>query len=107
MYIDILQAKITAIVTKASLSYDRGSITIGSDLLTRSGIVQYQKVDVNNKNNGSRITTYVIKGKPGEIQLNGAAARFAEEGDIVHINAYSSISYEESLLWDPIIINCT
>lgn len=106
MNIDILQAKITTVVTRASFSYDRGSVTIGSDLMEQTGIIEYQKVDVNNKNNMSRITTYVITGKPGELQLNGAAARFAEEGDVVHINAYCSINYNDHSDFKPIILNC-
>jgi L-aspartate 1-decarboxylase (EC 4.1.1.11) len=71
----ILRAKIhRATVTGANLNYE-GSISIDERLLEAGKFVVFEKVDIYNVNNGNRFSTYVIPGKPGEISLNGAAAR--------------------------------
>ena len=83
MLLTILKSKIhRAKVIQADLNYV-GSITIDEELLRQSGINEYEQVDVVDINNGNRLTTYAISGKPGSgiICLNGAAARLVSEGD--------------------------
>ena len=91
MLLTILKSKIhRAKVTQADLNYV-GSITIAEELLRQSGINEYEQVDVVDINNGNRLTTYAISGKPGSgiICLNGAAARLVSEGDLVIIMSYA------------------
>ena len=93
MLLTILKSKIhRAKVTQADLNYV-GSITIDEDLLRQSGINEYEQVDVVDINNGNRLTTYAIAGKPGSgiICLNGAAARLVSEGDLVIIMSYAQL----------------
>jgi len=84
-----------ATVTEAQLYY-RGSITIDEEIIERANLVEHEKVDVLNLNNGSRIETYVIKGKraSGVICLNGPAARTGVIGDKLIILAYGA--YDEA-----------
>ena len=92
MLLTILKSKIhRAKVTQADLNYV-GSITIDEELLRQSGINEYEQVDVVDINNGNRLTTYAISGKPGSgiICLNGAAARLVSEGDLVIIMSLSN-----------------
>lgn len=90
----LLKSKIhQAIVTGANLNYE-GSISIDSALLTEADILLYEKVDVYNISNGARFSTYVMEGSPGEICLNGAAARLVNTGDLVIIASYAE--YEET-----------
>lgn len=89
MLIPTLRAKIhRARITDANLNYE-GSIAIGPDLLKATGINVYERVQVVNLNNGERFETYVIEGKPGEMCLNGPAARLGLTGDIVIVLAYA------------------
>lgn len=89
MLIPVLRAKIhRATVTDANLNYE-GSIAISPDLLAASGIRPYERVQIVNLNNGERFETYVIEGKPGEMCLNGPAARLGLVGDIVIVLAYA------------------
>ncbi len=92
-------------VTEANLNYI-GSITIDSALLDAAGILPGQKVSVVNNNNGERLETYVIAGKPntGIICLNGAAARKAQVGDIIIIIAYALMTPEEAKAFEPKVI---
>lgn len=85
-----------ATVTQANLNYI-GSITIDQDLLDAANIYPYEKVQVVNINNGSRLETYAIAGARGSgvICLNGAAARLTAEGDIVIIISYGMYTEEE------------
>lgn len=97
MLITILKSKIhRAVVTEAELNYV-GSITVDEDLMDAAGIYEYEKVQVVNISNGSRIETYVIAGerKSGIICLNGAAARCAQKGDKVIIMAYAQTEPEK------------
>ena len=97
MLLTILKSKIhRAKVTQADLNYV-GSITIDEELLRQSGINEYEQVDVVDINNGNRLTTYAISGKPGSgiICLNGAAARLVSEGDLVIIMSYAQMTREE------------
>lgn len=85
----ILKSKIhRAKVTETNLYYE-GSITIDKDLMKKADIVEGEKVEVLNLNNGSRTETYAIEGKSGQICLNGPAARKAYAGDELIILAYA------------------
>ena len=86
-----------ATVTDANLNYV-GSITIDEELMVAADILENEKVQVVNNNNGARFETYVIKGKKGSgvVCLNGAAARLAHPGDIVIIISYGFFDNEEA-----------
>ncbi|MFD3156039.1 aspartate 1-decarboxylase [Haloimpatiens sp. FM7330] len=106
MNLHMLKAKIhRATVTEAKLNYV-GSITIDSTLLDNSGIVEYEKIQVVNINNGARFETYVIAGKAnsGVICLNGAAARHVQPEDKVILMAYCEMSEKEVKEHKPTVI---
>ena len=94
-----------ATVTLAELYYE-GSITIDTDLLKASDILPFEKVQVVNVNNGSRLETYTLVGKAGSgmICLNGPAARLGAVGDEVIIIAYSQMSEEEARKHKPKVV---
>ncbi len=94
-----------ATVTQANLNYI-GSITIDQDLLEAANIYPYERVQVVNINNGSRLETYTIAGARGSgvICLNGAAARLTAEGDIVIIISYAQYTEEEIRTLVPKIV---
>ncbi len=91
-----------ATLTDANLHYE-GSVTIDSDLLEAADILPYEKVQIVNINNGSRIETYVMEGKrgSGQICLNGAAARCGAAGDLVIIISYALMDEAEAREWTP------
>lgn len=102
----MLKCKIhNATVTEANLKYV-GSITIDSDLLEKCGLLEYEKVQVVNNNNGARIETYTFRGEPGSgiVCLNGAAARHFEVGDTIIIMAYAQFSQEEAMHHRPTVV---
>ncbi len=106
MLTEFLKSKIHQVkITQADVNYI-GSITIDETLMIAANILEGQKVQVVNLNNGERLETYVIKGKKdsGEICLNGPAARKAIVGDIVIIIAYTFLSDEEARTFKPTII---
>lgn len=106
MFIELLKSKIhRAKVTQTELHYV-GSITIDEDLMDAANIIENEKVQVVNLNNGERLETYVIKGKrgSGEICLNGPAARKAAVGDFVIIISYCSMEFEKAKHYKPISI---
>ena len=106
MQIEILKSKIHRIViTEANLNYI-GSITIDEDLIDAANLVENEKVQVVNINNGERLDTYVIKGKRGSgtCCLNGPAARKAAVGDMVIIISYALIDFEKAKTYIPRII---
>jgi aspartate 1-decarboxylase len=106
MLIEILKSKIHRVtVTEANLNYI-GSIAIDEDLMDASNIIENEKVQVVNINNGDRLDTYVIKGKRGSgaICLNGAAARKVQVGDIILIMSYAAMEFEEAKKYRPKII---
>ena len=106
MQIQILKSKIHRVkVTEADLNYV-GSITIDEDLIDASNLIEHEKVEVLNVNNGERFETYVIKGKrgSGQICLNGPAARRAVVGDIVIIVSYATMDFEEAKKFKPVVI---
>jgi aspartate 1-decarboxylase len=94
-----------ATVTEANLNYV-GSITIDGLLLDASGIIEGEKVQIVNNNNGERIETYTIRGEEGSgiICLNGAAARRCQPGDLVIIIAYGYMTEEEALKFEPKVV---
>lgn len=94
-----------ATVTQANLNYI-GSITIDQDLLDAADIYPYEKVQVVNVNNGSRLETYTIAGARGSgvICLNGAAARMTAEGDVVIIMSYGQFNEQEIRSLEPHIV---
>jgi len=106
MMIEVLKSKIHRVsVTEANLNYI-GSITIDEDLMDAANVIENEKVQVLNLNNGERFETYVIKGNrgSGEICLNGAAARKVLVGDILLIMAYALMDLNEAKSFRPAII---
>lgn len=92
-------------VTEADLNYV-GSITIDGKLLDAAGILEGEKVQIVNNNNGERIETYTIRGEEGSgvICLNGAAARRVQVGDMVIIIAYGLMTPEEAKEFEPLVV---
>ena len=106
MFIEVCKSKIHRVtVTGADLQYV-GSITIDEDLMDASNLIENEKVQVVNINNGERFETYVIRGnrKSGDIILNGPAARKVVVGDVVIIVSYASMDFEEAKVFEPRII---
>lgn len=106
MYIEVLKSKIhRAKITQAELHYV-GSITIDEDLMDAAHLIENEKVQIVNVNNGERLETYVIKGDRGSgmICLNGPAARKAQVGDIVIIISYASMEHDEAKRHQPKLI---
>ncbi|KMK76410.1 aspartate 1-decarboxylase [Alkalihalobacillus pseudalcaliphilus] len=99
----MMRAKLhRATVTEANLNYV-GSITIDEDLMDAVGIIENEKVQIVNNNNGARFETYVIKGERGSkvCCLNGAAARLVQPGDLVIIIAYGLVDEKELMDFEP------
>jgi aspartate 1-decarboxylase len=106
MRIEVLKSKIHRVsITQAELHYV-GSITIDESLMDAANLIEGEKVQVVNINNGERLETYVIKGtrNSGTICLNGPAARKAQVGDLVVIMSYASMEFEEAKRFKPTII---
>lgn len=106
MHIEVLKSKIHMVtVTDANLHY-MGSITIDEDLMEAANLIENEKVQVLNLNNGERLETYVIKGKrdSGEIVMNGPAARKVTVGDVVIIISYALMDFEEARHFHPVIV---
>ena len=106
MNVEIVKSKIHRVkVTGADLNYI-GSITIDRDLMDAANILEGEKIQVVNNNNGERFVTYVIPGSrgSGEITVNGAAARKVSVGDILILITYASLNIEEAKTFKPTII---
>jgi aspartate 1-decarboxylase len=106
MRIDVLKSKIHRVkITEAELHYV-GSITIDEVLLEAANLIEGEKVQVVNINNGERLETYVIKGarNSGIVCLNGPAARKAQVGDVVIVISYASMDFEEAKKFKPSLI---
>ena len=106
MMIEVLKSKIhCAQVTQANLNYI-GSITIEEDLMDAANMIEGEKVQIVNNNNGERFETYIIKGERGSgcICLNGAAARKVVVGDTVIIISYALMDFEEAKTFRPSVI---
>lgn len=90
-----LRAKLhRAAVTAADPDYE-GSVSIDRALCREAGLLEFEQVDIYDITNGVRFTTYVIYGEPGQIQINGAAARLVNVGDRVIIAAYVTLAPAE------------
>jgi aspartate 1-decarboxylase len=106
MDIEILKSKIHRIVvTEANLNYV-GSLTLDEDLMDAANMIENEKVQIVNVNNGARIETYIIKGKRGSgiCCLNGPAARKGATGDIVIVISYATMDFEEAKKFKPWVI---
>ena len=106
MNIEMLKGKIhRAVVTQAELDYV-GSITVDMDLLDAAGILEYEKVQIVDINNGERFETYTIAGERGSgvICLNGAAARCVQKGDKIIIMAYCTLDTDEAKEHKPKVV---
>jgi aspartate 1-decarboxylase len=104
--IEVLKSKIhRARITEAELHYV-GSIAIDENLMNAANLIEGEKVQVVNINNGERLETYVIKGERGSgtICLNGPAARKAQVGDIVIIISYASMKVEKAKQFKPTVV---
>ena len=106
MTIEVLRSKIHRVtVTEANVNYI-GSITIDADLIDAAGLVDGEKVQVLNVNNGNRLETYVIRGERGSgvVCMNGPAALRAGVGDVVIVIAYARMTIEEARSFKPTIV---
>ncbi len=103
MFVHVVKSKIHRVkVTGADLNYI-GSITIDQDLMEAANIVEGEKVQIVNNNNGERLETYAIPGprNSGEITLNGAAARKVAKGDVLILITYAMMDIEEAKNFKP------
>lgn len=106
MIIQVLKSKIHRVrITEAELHYV-GSIAIDEDLMEAANIIDGEKVQIVNVNNGERLETYVIKGErgTGAIRLNGPAARKGQVGDVIIIISYASMEFEEAKKFKPTVV---
>ena len=106
MLINVLKSKIHRVkITQADLNYI-GSITIDESLMEAANLIEGERVQIVNINNGERLETYVIKGKrdSGIICLNGPAARKAAVDDIVIIISYASMDFEKAKSFKPSLV---
>ena len=106
MLIEVLKSMIHRVrVTQANLNYV-GSITIDEDLMDAAGMIEGEKVQILDINNGARLETYIIKGERGTgcICLNGAAARKVQVDDLVIIVSYALMGFEEAKQFKPSVI---
>ena len=106
MQVTVVKSKIHRVkVTGANLNYI-GSVTIDKDLMDAANIIEGEKVQIVDNNNGERLETYVIPGEQGsgEITLNGAAARKVSVGDVLIIIAYGILEIEDAKKFKPALV---
>ncbi|HTQ65507.1 MAG TPA: aspartate 1-decarboxylase [Puia sp.] len=106
MEIEVLKSKIhRVLITEANLNYV-GSLTLDEDLMDAANMIENEKVQVVNVNNGARIETYIIKGKRGSgiCCLNGPAARNGAAGDIVIVISYATMDFEKAKNFKPWVV---
>lgn len=106
MNISVLKSKVhRAIITEANLHYV-GSLTLDEELMEAANMIEHEKVQIVNVNNGERIETYLIKGKRGSgvCCLNGPAARKGQVGDIIVIISYATMEFEEAKNFKPWVV---
>lgn len=106
MFIQVLKSKLHRVrVTQAELHYV-GSITIDEDLMEAANLLEGEKVQVVNINNGERLETYVIRGERGSgtICMNGPAARKVQVGDIVIVISYAFMQFDEAKNFKPSVV---
>lgn len=106
MLIQVLKSKVhRAVITEANLNYV-GSLTLDEALMDAANLIEHEKIQIVNVNNGERIETYLIKGKRGSgvVCLNGPAARKGAEGDVVIVISYALMEFEEAKLHKPTVV---
>lgn len=106
MDIEVLKSKVhRAVITEANLHYV-GSLTLDEDLMEAAHMIEHEKIQVVNVNTGTRLETYLIKGKRGSgvCCLNGPAARLGAAGDIVIIISYARMDFEVAKTFKPWVI---
>ena len=106
MDIEILKSKVHRLeITESNLNYI-GSLTLDQDLMEAANLIENEKVQVVNVNNGSRIETYMISGKRGSgiCCLNGPAARSGAVGDIVIVISYARMEFEQAKKFKPRVV---
>jgi aspartate 1-decarboxylase len=106
MDIQILKSKIhRVVITEANLNYI-GSLTLDEDLMEAAHLIENEKVQIVNVNNGARLDTYIIKGKRGSgiVCLNGPAARQGMTGDIIIVISYASMDFETAKTFKPWVV---
>ncbi|PZX63454.1 aspartate 1-decarboxylase [Hydrotalea sandarakina] len=106
MLIEVLKSKVhRAVITEANLNYV-GSLTLDEDLMDAANMIENEKIQVVNVNNGERLETYLIKGQRGSgvVCLNGPAARKAAVGDIIVIMSYAQMDFEAAKTFKPHVI---
>ncbi|RFM27697.1 aspartate 1-decarboxylase [Deminuibacter soli] len=106
MLIEVLKSKVhRAVITEANLNYV-GSLTLDEDLMDAANMIENEKIQVVNVNNGERIETYLIKGKRGSgtVCLNGPAARRGAAGDVIIIISYATMEFEAAKQHKPWIV---
>lgn len=106
MHVQVLKSKLHRVtVTQADLNYI-GSITIDEDLMDAANLIEGERVQIVNINNGERLETYTIKAERGSgmICLNGPAARKVAVGDIIIVIAYASMDFEEAKKFKPTLV---
>jgi aspartate 1-decarboxylase len=106
MQIQLLKSKVhRATITEANLNYV-GSLTLDEDIMDAANMIEHEKIQIVNVNNGERIETYLIKGKRGSgvVCLNGPAARRGAEGDIIIIISYALMDFEEAKKYEPVVV---
>ncbi len=106
MQIEVLKSKIHRVkITESNLNYI-GSITIDEDLMDAANMIENEKVQVLDIDNGERLETYIIKGTRGSgmICMNGPAARRVSVGDVVIVISYARMDFEEAKTFKPCII---
>jgi aspartate 1-decarboxylase len=103
----MMHAKIhRAVVTDCNVAYE-GSLTLDPDYLEAVGILEHEKVQVADIDNGARFDTYVIAGErgSGDVVVNGAAARLVDPGHVVIVIAYAEMEEQEALNLEPKVLN--
>ena len=106
MLINVMRAKLHRLtVTQADLNYV-GSISLDPDLIEAAGLVEGERVQIVNINNGERLETYVITGErgTGQVCLNGPAARKVQPGDVIIVIAYGLMTPEEAKNFQPTVL---
>ncbi len=106
MIINVLKSKVhRAVITEAQLHYI-GSLTLDGDLMDAANMIEHEKVQIVNVNNGERFETYLIKGKRGSgvCCLNGPAARKGMVGDVIVIISYAAMDFKQPKQFKPSVV---
>ena len=106
MEIEVLKSKIHRLTIKEANLHYGGSLTLDEDLMDATNMIEYEKIQVVNVNNGNRLETYLIKGKRGSgvCCLNGPAARQGSVGDVVIIISYATMDFEKAKSFSPWVV---